>query len=100
MGLQGTDMCSEHITERGIHINGTNFVWDEPVIRDRTANRHDIALHGKEEKTCLLIDVATRDDSKVDTKGNENLSKYKGREIEVSMMWKVRTKTMPVITGA
>jgi len=30
----------------------------------------------------------------------KKLSKYKDREIEVIRMWKVRTKTVPVITGA
>ena len=76
-------------------------MWDELVITDRIilANRPDIVLHGKEEKTSLLIDIAIRDDSKVDTRETEKLSIYKDREIEVSMTWKVRGKTVPVITG-
>ena len=40
------------------------------------------------------------DDDDVNTKGTEKLSKYKDLEIEVSRMWKVRTKIVPVITGA
>jgi hypothetical protein len=39
-------------------------------------------------------------DSNVNTKETEKLSKYKDVEIEVSRVWKVRTKIMPVITGA
>jgi hypothetical protein len=38
------------------------------------------------------------DDSNVNTKETEKLSKYK--ETKVSRMWKVRTKIVPVITGA
>ena len=40
------------------------------------------------------------EDSNVNTKDTEKLSKYKDVEIKVSRMWKVRTKIMPVITGA
>jgi hypothetical protein len=37
------------------------------------------------------------DDSNVNTKGTEKLTKSKDVEIEVSRMWKVRTKIVPVI---
>jgi hypothetical protein len=45
------------------------------------------------------IDIAVPDDTNVNTKETEILSKYKDLEIEVSRMWKVRTKTVPVIIG-
>ena len=40
------------------------------------------------------------DDSNVNTKETEKLSKYKDLEMKVSRMWKERRKTVPVITGA
>ena len=73
-------------------LSYTNFMWDEPVIRDRTANRLDILLHGREVKTSLLIDIAVRYDSKFNTKQNEKLSKYKDQETEISRMWKCGLK--------
>jgi len=48
---------------------------------------------------CLLTDIAIPDDSNVDTKETET-KQFKDLEIEVSRMWKVRTKIVPVITGA
>ena len=47
------------------------------------ANQPDTALHDSTEKTCLLIDIdmATADDSNVNTKETENLSKYKDLKI-------------------
>ena len=51
-------------------------------------------------KTYLLMDVAIPDDSNVNIKETEKLSKYKDLEIKVSRMWKVRTKTLPVIIAA
>ena len=47
-----------------------------------------------------MIDIAIPDDSNVSTKETEKLTKYKDLEIEVSRMWKVRTKIVPVITAA
>jgi len=54
-------------------VNGTT-VWDVPVITDRTilANRPDIVLHDKKEKTFLLIDTAIADDSYLNTKETKN----------------------------
>jgi len=40
----------------------------------------------KEEKTCLLIDIAIPDDSHFNTRETEKLSKYKDLEIAVSRM--------------
>jgi len=40
-------------------------MWDVPVITNQTilANRLDIVLHNKKEKTCLQIDLAISDNS-------------------------------------
>ena len=54
----------------------------------------------KKEKTCLPINIAIPDDSNVHTKETEKPSNYKDQVIEVSRMWKVRTKTVPCIIGA
>jgi len=44
--------------------------------------------------------VAITDDSNVNIKATEKLSKCKDLDIDVSRMWKVRTKIVPPITGA
>jgi hypothetical protein len=77
-------------------------MWDVPVITDLTvlANRPDTVLYDNKEKTCPLIDIAIPDNPNINTKEAEKLSKYKVLEIEVSRLWEVRTKTVPVITGA
>jgi len=40
----------------------------------------------KNNKTCLLIQIAITDDLDTNTKENEKLGKYEGLEIEVSRM--------------
>jgi len=102
MGLQVTEEYYEHIPERVINVNGTTIKWDVLVITDGTilAFRPDIVQHDKNKKTCLLINTAIPDDSNVQTKETEKLSKYKDLEIKVSRSWKVRAKTLPVIIAA
>jgi hypothetical protein len=64
------------------------------------ANRPDVVLHVKKEKTCLLTNIAIPGDSNINTQETEKLSQYKVLEIEFSRMWKVRTGIFPVIIGA
>jgi hypothetical protein len=80
--------------ESVINVSGTAIMWDAPAVTGRTilAIRPDIVLQNKEENNCLLIDIVIPDDSRVNTKEGEEPSKYKDLEIEVSRMWKVRTK--------
>jgi len=59
---------------------------DVPAVTDGTvvANRPDTVMHGKEKKTCLLIDIALPDDPNIYTKETEKLSQYKELDITVS----------------
>jgi len=47
-----------------------------------------------------IDDIAIPDDSNVKRKETEKLSKYKDLEINVSRMWKVRTKIVPIVITA
>ena len=50
-------------------------MWDVPDITGRTVtNQGDILLHHKEEKTCLLLDIAIPDDSYFNTNKLKNLT--------------------------
>ena len=64
------------------------LIWDQTILTNRT----DIFLRDNRQKTWLMIDTAIPNDSNVNTKETEKLSKYKNLEIKVSRMWKVRTK--------
>jgi hypothetical protein len=48
----------------------------------------------------MLTTTAIPDDPNVNTEYVVKLREYKALEIEVSRMWKVRTKIVPVIIGA
>ena len=64
------------------------------------AHRPDIIIKRKQNKKCQLIDMSVPSHSNISAKESEKLSKYKDLEIELAKMWKMKTKTIPVIVGA
>jgi hypothetical protein len=64
------------------------------------ANRPDIIIKNKKDKTCLLIDVAIPSDKNVMQKEAENKLKYKNLSIEIQRMWNMQCFVIPVIIGA
>ena len=64
------------------------------------ANRADIAIKHKQNKTSQLIDMSVSSDSNISAKAFKKLSKYKDLETEIAKMWKMKTKTLAVIVGA
>ncbi len=98
-GVQVPHKYYKHEPEKVINVNDNTIMWDVPIVTDRTilANRPDIVLHDKIEKTCLLIDIAVPDDTNIMLKETEKISKYKDLEFEISRMW---TRTVRVTVGA
>ena len=74
------------------------ILWNFPFRTDRTiqANRPDIVIKHKQNKTCQLVDMSVPSDSNISAKEFEKLSKYKDLEIETANMSKMKT----VIVGA
>ena len=68
--------------------------------RDVTANKPDIVIKNKKEKTCTLIDVAIPADRNVVQKEAENKLKYKSLCIEIQRMWNLKCTIIPVKIGA
>jgi hypothetical protein len=64
------------------------------------ANRPDIIITNKKEKTCILIKVAIPADSNVTQKEAENELKYKNLCIEIQQMWDMKCMIIPAMIGA
>ena len=77
-------------------------LWNQAVHTDRevTANRPDIIIKSKKEKTRTLIDVAIPADRNGVQKEAGKKLKYKSLCIEVQRMWNLKCTIIPVITGA
>ena len=78
------------------------LIWDTPVQTDKTisANRPDIIVKNKLDKSCLLIDVSVPADRNIHAKRAEKLCKYKDLEIEIQKMWAMKTSIAPLIIGS
>ena len=74
---------------------------NQAVERDTqvTANRPDIIIKNKEDKTCTLIDVAIPTDRRVVQKEAEKKLKYKSSYTEIERMWNLKCTIVPVIIG-
>ena len=78
------------------------ILWNQQVQTNRTIpnNKPDIIIRDNEKETFMLIDVAISGDRNVIKKEAENILKYKDLTIKIQRMWNVKTKVIPVITGA
>ena len=57
-------------------------------------------LVDKQNKRFPIIDIACRSDRRVDTKQEEKVNKYLGRELEIKEPWKVKSvEIVPVVFG-
>jgi hypothetical protein len=65
-----------------------------------TANRLDIIIKNKNEKACVLIDVAIAVGRNVTQKEAEKELKYKSLCIEIPRMWNMKCMIIPVVIGA
>ena len=65
------------------------------------ANRPDIVIWNKSERTAQLIDVAVPMDMNVVSKYAHKLIKYRALEISVQKSWNLRkVRVVPIIIGA
>ena len=92
----------EHAPEPVTEGKNVTILWDFIVQTDRKidANRLDIKIRNHEERTCIMMDLVVPSDQNISLKEFQKLSKYEDREIEVTKMWKLKTKIIPVVIGA
>ena len=58
-GIEVKERWYEHEAKTVTEKDSGTILWDMPIHNDRTiaANRPDILLDNKKDKTCLLIDT-------------------------------------------
>jgi hypothetical protein len=83
------------------HESTVTTVWDQQVQTDTTIrdNKTNIIIRDYENGTGLLIGSDMSGDRNVVNKETEKILKYKDLTVEIQLMWNVKTKGIPVITG-
>ena len=77
-----------------------NHEENSQTDREIKANRPDIIVKDKKERTCQLIEISVPTERNTSIKTTEKLSKYKDLEIEIERMWGMNIMTIPIIIGA
>ena len=100
--IEVTDKYYEHKPTTETENKEATILWDMPIQTDKEikANRPDIVVKNKKERTCQLIDMSVPIERNTSLKVTEKLSKYKDLEIEIERMWGLNTMTIPVVVGA
>ena len=88
-GIEVKERWYEHEPKTVIENDSVTILWEMSLHTDRTiaANRPDIVLKNKKDKTCLLIHMTIPLDTSTSVKTTEKLTKHKDLEIEVERMW-------------
>ena len=102
LGIENTDKWYTHIPKPVCDDGDVTVLWNQAVHRDRevTANRLDIIIKNKKEKTCTLIDVVIPANRNVVQKEAEKKLNYKSLCIEIQRMWNLKCTIIPAIIGA
>ena len=100
--IKANDKWYEHQPETVTENEKVIILWDMQIHTDKTikANKLDIIIKDKQEKTCMLIDMAIPSDRNTSVKVAEKLSKYEDLKIEITKMWGLKTILVPVVIGA
>ena len=98
--IKANDKWYEHQPETVTENEKVTILWDMQVHTDKTIKANKPDIKDKQEKTCMLIDMAIPSDRNTSVRVAEKLSKYKDLEIEITKMWGLKTITVPVVIGA
>ena len=91
-GIEVKERWYEHEPKTVTKNENVTILRDMPIHTDKTiaANRPDIVLKNKKDKTCRLLDMTILlDTNNTSVKTSEKLTKYKDLEIEVERMWEL-----------
>ncbi|KAF7655094.1 hypothetical protein LDENG_00060930, partial [Lucifuga dentata] len=111
-GIVYRNVCAEYRLEvpkskwetppKVVENGRAKVLWDFKFQTDKQllANQPDMVVVDKEQKRAVVIDVAVPADSNIRKKEHQKIQKYQGLKEELERMWKVKSKVVPVVTGA
>ena len=96
-GIKVPDKYYEHGPSTVTENNAVTILWDMLVQtnKDIKANRSDIAVKGKDKRTCLLVAMSFPNEKETSLKIVEKSSKFKDLEVEIEKTWKQNHNNCP-----
>lgn len=84
-----------------IENNKANIQWGSRYITaELIENQPDVVIKDKEQRTTVAfnnIDVAVPNDHDIQWKVSKKLEQYQRLNKEIEKIWKVKTKTVPLV---
>jgi hypothetical protein len=101
LGTETAENWYSHVPKPVTEHENVTVLWNQGIQTDREvlANRPDIIIKNKKDKTCLLIDVSIPSDKNIIQKEDEKKLKYKNLSIEFQRMWNMKCFVIPLSLG-
>jgi hypothetical protein len=92
----------KHTPEPVVETDRAKILWDFSIRTDHhiQANKPDLVVVDKDEKSCLIIDIACPLDTNVRKKELEKVQKYRDLQVELQNLWRVKINVVPIVVGA
>ena len=103
LGHETCDDWYRHVPTPSVDCGDITVMWDFTLITDKRipANRPDITIHDRKNRTAILIDVSVPVENNIVKKTAEKHVKYRDLEIELQKCWGLlKIKTVPIVIGA
>ena len=77
-------------------------MWDFSIQTDHVieAQRPDLVVVDKKERSCKIIDFAVPRDSRIEVKEKDNTKKYQELGSELQKTWNVKVKIIRLVVGS
>ena len=77
-------------------------MWDFSIQSDHVieAQRPDLVVVDKKDRSCEIIDFAVPEDSRIEEKEKNKIEKYQDLGRELQKIWNVKVKIIPLVVGS
>ena len=99
--FEAGDKWYEHEPESVLQNQDYKILWDFSIQTDVIeAQRPDLVVVDKKERSCKIIDFAVPGDSRIEEKEKDKIEKYQDFGRELQKIWNVKVNIMPLAVGS
>ena len=99
--FEAADKWYEHEPESVLVNEDYKILLDFSIQTDHVieAQRSDLVVVDKKERSCKIIDFAVPGDSRIEEKEKDKTEKYQDLGRELHKIWNVKVKIIPLVVG-